>query len=125
MHHAAEVIPLDGMPDQPQPEPTAADLVAAWCTGWSGTHDGDQPDPSVLRRVRGICRNVARDRTDLDSWRAAWRAARAAGRKGRYDIVGELAAPAAAGRQNHYLHIAREATTADALAASLQIGTGR
>lgn len=111
MHQpSANVIPLAGMPEPAPPTPTAGDLVAAWCEGWSSTHDGNQPDPSVLRRVRGICRNVARDRTDLESWRAAWRAARSAGVKGRYDVVAELAAPrvTSAGRANHYLAIARD-----------------
>lgn len=113
-------LPLDGMPPPPPNPPTAQDLVAAWVTGWTTAHGGAQPDPSVLKRVRGICRNVARDRTDIESWRCAWRAANRAGRRGRYDIVGELAEPAAPStRGNHYLSIAREAATRQSTAAAL------
>lgn len=101
--------PLEGMPGDPPKPPTAGDLVTAWCEGWSASHAGAAPDPSVVRRVAGICRNVAKDRTDMDSWRAAWRAAIAAGRAGKYDIVSVLAAPAPlAQKGNHYLQLAQD-----------------
>jgi len=83
--------------DLPEPEPVlnAGTLVKAWCDGWATTHAGRQPHTAVLRKVSGICRNLARDCLTVDSWREAWRAAYATGREGRYDIVGHLAEPAA------------------------------
>ncbi len=116
---------LEGMPTEPPPPPTAGDLVAAWCSGYKAVKQVD-PDPSVVRRVAGICRSIARDRTDLDSWREAWRAALAAGRMGRFDVVAVLAAgpgpQSTPGRGNHYLAIAQGHTAArqsDRLAAAL------
>lgn len=102
---------LPGMPEPPAPTPKAGDLVAAWCQGWTASHDGEQPHPSVVRRVAGICRNVAKDCDDIDAWRDAWRAAVTAGGRGRFDVIGELAAPntaSATTRGNHFLSIARE-----------------
>lgn len=92
--------PLPSMPEPAQPEPCAGDLVAAWCQGWSASHGGRQPDASLVRRVAGICKGIAKDRTDVDSWRTAWRAAQKAGGKGRWDIVSELAEPAPASSTN-------------------------
>lgn len=119
----SNVIPLPQMPEQPAREPKAGDLVAAWCSSWSETHNGSQPDATVVRRVAGICKAIAKDRTDLDSWRAAWFAAKAAGRKGRFDIVSELCEPVVqtSGRANHFLAIAQSNATplSDQLAASL------
>lgn len=102
--------PLMGMPEPEQrtPEPNAGELVAAWCSGWSDAHGGAQPHGSVVRRVAGVCKNVAKDCADIEEWRAAWRAAAEAGRAGRYDVVAHLAAPAALGRQNHHLALARD-----------------
>lgn len=81
--------PLAGMPE-PTRAPSAGDLVAAWCDGWSDTR-GRAPDASVVRRVSGACSQVAKTRTDIESWQTAWHAARDAGRVGRYDLVGHLA----------------------------------
>jgi hypothetical protein len=106
---AAADEPLAGMPAPAakEVEPSAGALVAAWCGGWTETR-GEQPHPSLVRRVAGICRNVAKDCGDVDDWRAAWRAARSAGRDGRWDIVTQLAAPVALGKGNHHLALARD-----------------
>lgn len=102
--------PLMGMPEPESkpPEPSAGELVRAWCSAWSANHQGDQPHGSVVRRVAGICRNVAKDCDGIEEWRAAWYAARDAGAAGQYDVVRFLAAPAPAGRGNHYLALVRE-----------------
>lgn len=127
---AENVIALPGMPELPSApvEPNAGHLVAAWCSAWSSTHNGAQPDPTVVRRVAGVCRSIAKDRTDLDSWRDAWHAAKAAGARGRFDIVGELCAPVVTSnaRGNHFLAIAREQSVAaqlDAAITPLQISS--
>lgn len=86
-------------PDQPallaveeeQPKPTAGDLVAAWCSGYSNARQGRTPHTALVRRVAGVSRNIARDCTTLDEWRTAWRACLAAGRAGRFDVVPFLA----------------------------------
>lgn len=106
-----QALPLDGMPAPEPPAPTAGDLVSAWCTGWASEHGGQYPDASVVKRVAGCCRTIAKDRTDLASWQAAWRAARTAGTRGRYDIVAQLAAPVVTtGRANHFLTLASTTT---------------
>jgi len=80
--------------DQPAPPvqamPTARDLVKAWCDGWADAR-GKSPDDSVVRRVAGSCGQIAKTRSDLESWRTAWQAAKDAGRQGRYDVVAHLA----------------------------------
>lgn len=115
--------PLTGMPE-PEPGapplPSAGLLVAAWVDGWSQAHNGAQPHPSVVKRVAGVARNVAKECTNVDQWRDAWRASLAAGRQGRYDVVAHLAAPVQQTRGNHYLSIARDTMPAStALAAAL------
>lgn len=86
-------------PDQPallaveeeQPKPTAGDLVAAWCAGYSKARADRPPHTALVRRVAGICRSVSRDCETIEDWRTAWRACLAAGRAGRFDIVPFLA----------------------------------
>lgn len=102
--------PLMGMPEPPPPEPpepSAGQLVAAWCRGWSEANGGQQPHAAVVRRVAGVCRNIGKDCAVIEDWSAAWRASLMAGRAGRYDVVGYLAAPVQQTRGNHYLAIAR------------------
>lgn len=127
---AATDTPLEGMPDPAprQVEPNAGELVAAWCRSWTATHGGEQPHGSVVRRVAGVCRNVAKDCRDLEEWRAAWRAARDAGLEGRYDVVAYLASPQRTGRGNHYLELVQnpgEAATGGLLGSMLAGGEPR
>jgi len=103
---------LPGMPLPPLPEPNAGHLVAAWCENWSAAHHGRQPDPSVVKRVAGGCRQVAKTRTSRESWVTAWQAAGDAGRRGLMDVVTYLAdyrppARAATGA-NAAMQVARE-----------------
>lgn len=72
-------------------EPTAATLVAAWIDGWTEARPGQQPDRAVVNRVAGQCAQVAKTRTTTESWRDAWHAAKAAGRRGKVDVVAVLA----------------------------------
>lgn len=119
--------PFEGMPtDEPKP-PTAGDLVAAWCAGFKDWQ-GCDPDPSVVRRVAGVCRAIARDRTDDESWRTAWRAALAAGRMGRFDVVAVLATgptPQTRGRGNHYIALAQNNAAAAPQASRLGAALGQ
>ena len=120
--------PLAGMPEpETKPrEPNAGELVRAWCRGWSERNEGAQPHPSVVKRVAGVCRNVARDCETLEQWQDAWRAALTAGRCGRYDVIAHLAAPTPQTRGNHYLAIARDTNPAStALAAALDAAEPR
>ena len=66
--------------------PTAGDLVAAWCSGYTQVRH-IQPHPNVVRRVAGVAKNIGKDCTEIDHWRQAWRAAHAAGKQGRWDIT--------------------------------------
>ena len=65
--------------------PTTQDLVAAWVDGYRETHEGENPDKAILRRVAGQCAQLAKTRTDLDSWRVAWHACKAAGGRNVHD----------------------------------------
>lgn len=74
------------------PVPTAGDLVASWCRAYAHRRGGAYPHPSVLKRVAGQCRAIGRDcGDDRNAWVAAWHAAAAAGRDGKYDITLYLA----------------------------------
>lgn len=77
--------------EQEQPKPTAGDLVAAWCAGYSKARADKPPHTALVRRVAGICRSVAKDCDTIEDWRTAWRACLAAGRAGRFDVVPFLA----------------------------------
>lgn len=111
----------DAFPGMPDPEPKAPELrppdaghlVAAWCEGFTERR-GKQPDESVLQRVRGTCKQVAKTRTDRDSWVTAWQAAKDAGRRGQYDVVAYLAdyRPPARGNQMDVYAAAMLADTA-------------
>ena len=90
-HEPAALIPVPAQVPAAAVEPTAATLVAAWIDGWTETRDGQKPDPAVVKRVAGQCAQVAKTRTTAESWRDAWRAAKAAGRRGKVDVVGVLA----------------------------------
>jgi hypothetical protein len=81
-------------------KPNASHLVDRWCQAWSAARGGAKPDPVAVKRVAGICKQLAASRTDQDSWMAAWDAAAKAGRQGLWDVIGVLAdyRPSARGR---------------------------
>lgn len=70
---------------------TGADLVSAWVDAWSDARRGRRPDRAVVKRVAGACGQIAKTRTDAESWDTALAAAAAAGRQGRQDVVQCLA----------------------------------
>jgi hypothetical protein len=76
---------LDGTLE-PEPQPTAGDLVAAWCAAYTEER-GAQPHPTVVRRVAGSCRAIGKDCETLEQWRIAWIAAAQAGHHGQFDVV--------------------------------------
>lgn len=71
---------------EPQPQPTAGDLVAAWCAAYTMDR-GAQPHKTVLRRVAGSCKAIGKDCQTLEDWRIAWVAASQAGHHGQFDVV--------------------------------------
>jgi hypothetical protein len=89
---------LDGTLE-PEPQPTAGDLVAAWCAAYTGER-GAQPHPTVVRRVAGSCRAIGKDCETLEQWRVGWLAAVHAGRDGKFDVVPYLV-PAQRSREQH------------------------
>lgn len=94
--------------DRPAEIPNAGALVKAWCEGFSETREGKTPDDSVVRRVAGSARQIAKTRTDMESWRTAWHAAKDAGRMGRFDIVAHLADFQPPARKMHHERINEE-----------------
>lgn len=91
--------PLDALPiDVPTPPPPpdeertphAGDLVAGWVDGYRETRGGRDPDKAALGPVAGQARRIARTRTDRESWVAAWRAFKAAGRRGDWNVMRDL-----------------------------------
>src|SRR5262245_36082701 len=98
-------LPLSPLPEPTVKPPNVGDLVAAWCEGWSSTHGGEQPHPSLVKRVAGCCKNASKACASVDDWRDLWRAARKAGGSGRFDVVAELAAPAVRGRGNYHARL--------------------
>jgi hypothetical protein len=68
-------------------EPTAQHLVAAWVDGYREAREGRDPHPTLVRRVAGQCRAIAKDCKTVEHWRTAWRGALAAGRAGKIGIA--------------------------------------
>jgi len=77
--------------DVDRPQPTAQHLVAAWVDGYREARGGRDPHPTLIRRVAGQARAIAKDCTTVEHWRTAWRASLAAGRLGRIGIGAFLA----------------------------------
>ena len=78
------------IPDDPVP--TAQDLVDSWCRAYADRRHGAKPHVSVLKRVAGHCKAIATDcGDDRDAWVAAWHAAAAGGRDGKWDLTLYLA----------------------------------
>lgn len=93
------------------PEERTRACREAWFEGYAETHP-DGPDRTVTRRALGQIKTVAGDRTDNESWQRLWRAARAAGAAGRWDIAGYLDGPPRSrfpSRGNLYAHMAATA----------------
>lgn len=86
-------------PAQVQPMPTGRDLFAAWVDAYSTAH-GARPDPSINGQLSGRVREVVKTRTDLESWRHAWRAFKAAGAEGSLYLAKFMLDPAV-GRPGH------------------------
>jgi hypothetical protein len=77
---------LPGMDIEPEPPKlTAGLLVQAWVAAYRESQ-GREPHPYDVKRAAGTCRNVAKTCTDVEHWRDAWRAARTAGRRAKFDI---------------------------------------
>lgn len=76
----------------PTPVPTGATLYAAWIDAYRTSH-GRDPDPAVRGPLLGAVRAVTKTRTDLDSWRHAWRSFRAAGTAGSTYVTRYLLQP--------------------------------
>lgn len=74
------------------PEATVAGCCQAWHKGWASTHEGD-PDPTWVKRAMAKIKHAARDRTDLDTWRNLWVAARDSGAAGVWNVDSYLGAP--------------------------------
>ena len=70
-----------GTPVAATPLPTGRDLFKAWVDGYTEAH-GVKPDPSVNGQLSGRVREVVKTRDGMESWRAAWRAFKAAGAAG-------------------------------------------
>lgn len=67
------------------PEATVNGVRQAWLAAYTGRWG--TPDPSLKRRAFGTIKGLARDRSDLDSWRALWTAAAQAGEAGRWNVA--------------------------------------
>lgn len=86
----------------------------AWHKGYQETHR-DRPDPTYAKRAMNKVTNLAKDRTDLDTWRNLWRAARDAGRAGAWNVDAYLAPPPASRYQtrgNKFLNVMEDDATA-------------
>lgn len=89
----AEVTPIDGglFPSDavPHREPTAAEWAnecrKAWLTGFVAAF-GHDPHPDTTSRVFGHIKRACAKSVTQDHFRDVWRAARAAGAEGRWDI---------------------------------------
>lgn len=77
--------------DETGPPKTAQTLVARWCDGYRSVNDGRDAHRSVMGRVAGQARNLAKAcGTDHDSWVDAYHAAYAAGVAGSWDLTRHL-----------------------------------
>ena len=74
---------------QPTALPTGRDLFTAWIDAFTERR-GQAPDASVHGPLRGQVSRIVKSRSDLESWRQAWRAARACGLRGDWRICDEL-----------------------------------
>jgi predicted transcriptional regulator len=74
-------------PVKPVDREDAGALVAVYCEGYRSTHAGRDPDPAVIKRVSGSCGQIAKTRTDSESWHDAKMAAWRAGERGTQDVV--------------------------------------
>jgi DNA-binding transcriptional ArsR family regulator len=73
------------------PASMAGECRAAWHAAYADAHG--PPDPSIRRQAMGRITQLAKDRTDEETWRALWRACARAGCEGQWQVGRYLAPP--------------------------------